>query len=217
MSRAKVRILVLDDHAIVREGLRLLLERQPDFEVAGEVSTLEAALATTQPFDVVLADLVLGAGKGPDVVTALRERFPDSHVLVLTMVDNLVDVRDTLAAGARGYVLKEGAATELAEAIRTLAKGGDYLQPSLGAALARQAGLRPTKLQGTTELSDRERQVLELVVRGHTNAEIASRLLVSQRTVETHRAHILEKTGVRTRAELVRYALESGMVDLANS
>jgi DNA-binding NarL/FixJ family response regulator len=148
------------------------------------------------------------------VVAGLHARYPDAQILVLTMVDNPADVHLTFAAGARGYLLKEAASTELADAIRKVADGQDYLQPATGAAMA---AMRPVPevahASADVGLSGREVEVLKLIVLGHTNAEIASILHISLRTVEHHRASILRKLGARTRAELVRYANETGVLE----
>jgi two-component system, NarL family, response regulator NreC len=162
--------------------------------------------------DVVICDLVLPDGRGAEVVLAARERFPDAAVMVLTMVDDPADVQQAFAAGARGYLLKEAASSELVDAIRKVVAGEEYLQPAMGAALA-------TLRQGTTRahasararLSPREREVLRLIALGHTNAEIAELLFLSLRTVESHRANVLAKLRLRTRAELVRYAARQGI------
>jgi two-component system response regulator NreC len=203
----------MDDHQIVREGIRALLERQDDIDVVGEAASVgEATSLEVQP-DVIVADLVLPDERGSEVVRRLRDRYPDSAVVVLTMVDNPTDVQLCLAAGARGYLLKETASTELVDAVRKVAAGKDYLQPSLGAALAkwREAPGR-VHARAIDDLTPRELEVLRLIALGHTNAEIATMLYVSVRTVENHRASVMRKLGLRTRAELVRHATESGLV-----
>ena len=211
-----MRVLVMDDHRIVIEGLRLLLDEQPDMRVVGEADTLDAALALEIDHDpeVILADLVLGPAHGAEVVTALRARFPAAAVLVLTMVDDGVVVKSVLSAGARGFLPKAAAGADLVDAVRRLARGEDYLHHTVGVALARG------EVQGSQEppvyLSEREMSVGRLLALGHTNAEIAGLLIVSVRTVETYRAHLFRKLGVHTRAELVRAALRTGLVDLSS-
>jgi DNA-binding NarL/FixJ family response regulator len=151
--------------------------------------------------------------RGAEVVRRIKQRHPDAAVLVLTMVDNPTDVQMCLAAGASGYLLKETASTELVDAVRRVAAGSDYLQPSLGAALARWRDTPGrVRARAIDDLSEREREVLRLIALGHTNAEIASMLFVSVRTVENHRASVMRKLGLRTRAELVRHANEAGVV-----
>jgi two-component system response regulator NreC len=162
---------------------------------------------------VIVADLVLPDERGADVVRRLKARHPDAAILVLTMVDNPTDVQLCLAAGARGYLLKETASTELVDAVRKVAGGEDYLQPSLGAAIAKWHET-PGRVhaRAVDDLTPREREVLRLIALGHTNAEIATMLFVSVRTVENHRASVLRKLGLHTRAELVRHANEAGLV-----
>ena len=207
---APVHVLVLDDHRIVTEGLVLLLGGQPDIWVVGASGSLDAALGLELHPDpeVIVADLVLGPARAAEMATALVERFPSAAVLVLTMVDDVGVVKAVLSAGARGYLPKAAAGADLIDAVRRLARGEDYLHPSLGAALAR--GTMPT------HLSDRELAVGRLLALGHTNAEVADLLIVSVRTVETYRAHLFRKLGVHTRAELVRAAVRTGMVDLSS-
>jgi two-component system response regulator NreC len=212
VTEGLISVLLMDDHVVVREGLRALLERQDDIQVLAEAGSVAEAIAADVEPDVVVADLVLPDDRGADVVRRLRERYADAAVLVLTMVDNPTDVQLCLAAGARGYVLKETASTELVDAVRKVAGGEDYLQPSLGAALAkwRDAPGR-VHARAIDDLTPREREVLRLIALGHTNAEIATMLYVSVRTVENHRASVLRKLGLRTRAELVRHATEAGL------
>ena len=213
---APVRVLIMDDHRIVIDGLRLLLDGQPDMRVVAEARSLDAALAPeidSDP-DVILADLVLGPAQGTDVVAALRARFPAAAVLVLTMADDSVVVRSVLSAGARGYLPKAAAGADLVDAVRRVARGEDYLHHSLGVALAR--GAMPGHREQPAYLSEREMAVGRLLALGHTNAEVAELLIVSVRTVETYRAHLFRKLGVRTRAELVRAAVRTGLVDLSS-
>jgi two-component system response regulator NreC len=213
MPQATISVLLMDDHVVVREGLRALLERQDDMEVLAEASSVGEAVGLDVEPDVVVADLVLPDDRGADVVRRLNERYGDASILVLTMIDNPTDVQLCLAAGARGYLLKETASTELVDAVRKVAGGEDYLQPSLGAALAkwREAPGR-VHTRAMDELTPREREILRLIALGHTNAEIAQMLYVSVRTVENHRASVMRKLGLRTRAELVRHATDAGLV-----
>ena len=208
-----ISVLLMDDHVVVREGLRALLERQDDVVVLSEAGSVTEAVGADVEPDVVVADLVLPDDRGADVVKRLYERYPNAAILVLTMVDNPTDVQLCLAAGARGYLLKETASTELVDAVRKVAGGEDYLQPSLGAALAkwRDAPGR-VHAQAIDDLTAREREVLRLIALGHTNAEIAQMLYVSVRTVENHRASVMRKLGLKTRAELVRHATDSGLI-----
>ena len=205
----------MDDHRIVIDGVRLVLDGQPDIEVMGEAASLDAALALDidpEP-DVILADLVLGPAHGAEVVEALRARFPSSAVLVLTMVADDNVVKATLSAGARGYLTKSAGGADLVDAVRRVARGEDYLHHSVGAALAR--GELRNRQDPPVALSERELSVGRLLALGHTNAEVADLLIVSVRTVETYRAHLFRKLGVHTRAELVRAAVRTGLVDLS--
>jgi two-component system, NarL family, response regulator NreC len=210
----RIGLLLLDDHALMREGLRVLLEREPDMDVVAEASSLADALAVDVVPDVIVADLILPDGRGADVVAGLAERFGDRpKILVLTMVDNPSDVQLVFAAGARGYLLKEAASSELADAIRKVAAGQDYLQPAMGAALASMRAVPEMAHEAVgPPLSDREIEVLRLIAMGHTNAESANILHVALRTVEHHRGAITRKLGLRTRAELVRYATQQGLL-----
>ena len=208
-----LKLMLVDDHALMREGLRSILEREPDLTVIAEASTVAEALAVDAEPDVVICDLVLPDARGAEVVRQVHDRFASAGLLVLTMVDSALDVQRTFAAGARGYLLKEAASSELVEAVRRVAVGEDYLQPSGGAAIAAMRAM-PEQVHVSTSagLTDREREVLRLIALGHTNAEIATLLVVSLRTVESHRASILSKLDARTRAELVRYAAQTGLL-----
>jgi two-component system, NarL family, response regulator NreC len=213
VNGATIGVLLIDDHVVVREGLRALLERQEGVSVVAEAGSVDDAVALDVRADVVVADLMLPDERGAEVVRRIKQRHPDAAVLVLTMVDNPTDVQMCLAAGASGYLLKETASTELVDAVRRVAAGSDYLQPSLGAALARWRDTPGrVRARAIDDLSEREREVLRLIALGHTNAEIASMLFVSVRTVENHRASVMRKLGLRTRAELVRHANEAGVV-----
>ena len=210
----KTAVFLLDDHGIVREGLRLVIDAQPHLEVCGEASSLAAALEASCRPDVVIADLVLEDARGADVLDALTEHFPGVHIVVLSMIDSPAEVQMAFAHGARGFVPKEAAATELVEAIRRVRAGEEYIEPALGAALARWAATpaRP-RSEEVAALTRREREVLRLLALGYTNAEVAAGLYVSLRTVESHRAHIMQKLGARTRAELVRAAVDADLLE----
>ena len=210
-----MNLVLIDDHAVVRTGLRLLLEQQPDMLVCGEAASVGEALELECQPDVILLDLVLGGdARGPEVVTATAAAFPGVPALVLSMIDSLALIDAVLAAGARGYILKDAAADEVVEAVRAVAAGQEYLQPSLGAALIRWKDRLVTPASGSAAgLTPRERQILRLVALGHTNSEITDILSLAVRTVETHRAHIIQKTGAQTRAQLVRLAQEARLVE----
>jgi two-component system response regulator NreC len=204
-------VLIVDDHAVVRAGLHQLLDAVDEIDLIEEASSLHEALEAELSPDVIVADLILGDATGPEITAALRRRFPAARVLVLTMVDAPATVEAVLAAGCHGYLTKEAAASEVVAAIRAVGEGRDYLQPELGVALARHAARRPP----TADLSSREREVLRLVALGHTHTEIGAMLSVSVRTVETHRASVTNKLGARTRADLVRAAIDLRLVDFS--
>jgi two-component system, NarL family, response regulator NreC len=209
-----IRVLVVDDHAVVRSGLKLLLAAEDDLEVVGEAGTARDAVfevRATRP-DVVLLDVVMPGESGIEAVPKLLHESPETKVLVLSMQDDPNYVREAFAAGASGYVLKEAADAEVVDAIRQVADGGSYVHPVLGARMV-AADAEARAAAAADPLSDREREVLKLLALGHTNQEIAKQLYISVRTAETHRAHIMRKLGLDTRAELVRYAIEHGLLD----
>ena len=209
-----VRVLIVDDHAVVRAGLKLLLDAEDDLEPVGEAGTARDAIfeaRSTKP-DVVLLDVVMPDQSGLDVLPQLLHERPETKVLVLSMQDDPQYVRAAFAAGASGYVLKEAADTEVVQAIREVARGGRYVHPELGARLV-SAETEAARRADEDPLSDREREVLRLLALGHTNQEIAKQLYISVRTAETHRAHIMQKLRLSSRAELVRYALDEGLLE----
>jgi two-component system response regulator NreC len=209
-----IRVLVVDDHAVVRSGLRRLLDAEPDIETVGEAPNAERAVFEAMELepDVVLMDLVMPVKGGIEGMPAVLQAVPTAKVLVLSMQDDPRYVREAFDAGASGYVLKEAADTEVVAAVRAVAGGERYLHPALGARLidAESAERRRAKAD---PLSDREREVLRLLALGHTNQEIAGLLFISVRTAETHRAHVMQKLGLSTRAELVRHALAEGLLE----
>jgi DNA-binding NarL/FixJ family response regulator len=209
-----IRVLIVDDHAVVRAGLRLLLDAEDDIETVGEAGDAREAIfeARSAKPDVVLMDVVLGGKSGIEVTPELLHEQPQAKVLILSMQDDPHYVREAFAAGACGYVLKEAADAELVSAVREVARGGRYVHPALGARMA-SADAAAAQAADVDPLSDREREVLRLLALGHTNQEIAQMLFISVRTAETHRAHIMRKLGLDTRAELVRHALAQGLLN----
>jgi two-component system response regulator NreC len=207
------RVLIVDDHAVVRAGLKLLLNAEDDLEAVGEAGSAREAVFEARSLspDVILIDVVMPEQSGLDVVPQLVAEHPEAKVLVLSMQDDAHYVRQAFAAGASGYVLKEAADSELVSAIREVAKGGRYVHPELGARLV-SAETEERRRADEDPLSDREHEVLKMLALGHTNQEIAKQLFISVRTAETHRAHIMQKLGLASRAELVRYALAHGML-----
>jgi two-component system, NarL family, response regulator NreC len=209
-----IRVLVVDDHAVVRAGLRRVLDAEADIETVGEAPSAERAVfeALEAHPDVVLMDVVMPGKTGIEGMPALLQAVPDVKVLMLSMQDDLQYVREAFEAGASGYVLKEAADTDVVDAVRAVAAGERYVHPALGARLI-AAESEERKRAESDPLSEREREVLRLLALGHTNQEIAALLYISVRTAETHRAHVMQKLGLSRRAELVRYALDHGVVE----
>jgi two-component system response regulator NreC len=204
-----IRIVLADDHAVVRSGLRMLLDSEAGFEVVAEASDVDSARRYVRGHhpDVLVLDLNMPGASSLDALPEIRTESPATQIVILTMQQEPAFAREALGAGALGYVLKEAADEELVEAVRRAAVGESYLNPRLGARIAAEPPPgRPD------DLSERELDVLRLIALGHTNAEIAERLFLSVRTVETHRARIQQKLRLSTRAELVGYALEHGLV-----
>ena len=208
-----VRVLIVDDHAVVRAGIRLLLEQEPDIEPVGEAGTGREAVFQARSLkpDVILMDVVMPDQTGLEVLPTLLHEQPEVKVMLLSMQDDPRYVREAFEAGASGYVLKEAADADVVAAIREVAAGGHYVHPELGARLV-AAESRERKRADEDPLSEREHEVLRLLALGHTNQEIAQQLYISVRTAETHRAHIMQKLRLETRAELVRYALAQGLL-----
>jgi two-component system response regulator NreC len=208
-----IRVLIVDDHAIVRSGLRYVLESASGIAVVGEAGDARNAVfeARSKQPDVILMDVVMPGTSGIDAIPDVLAVSPQTCVLVLSMQDDPRYVRQAFAAGATGYILKEAADTDVVAAIREVAAGGQYLHPALGARMvaADASGVRKAQ---TDPLSSRERDVLRLLALGHTNHEIAAILFLSVRTAETHRAQIMKKLHLQTRAELVRHAMAHGLM-----
>jgi two-component system, NarL family, response regulator NreC len=209
-----IGVLIADDHAVVRSGLRMLIDAEADLETVGEAGTGDEAvrLARLLKPDVVLMDVVMPGKSGIDVTPAVLEVAPETKVLVLSMQDDPRYVHEAFSAGASGYVLKEAADSEVVGAIREVAAGNRYVHPALGARLVAAEAAARRKAE-EDPLSEREREVLRLLALGHTNQEIATTLYISVRTAETHRAHIMQKLRLSTRAELVRYAISEGLLE----
>jgi two-component system response regulator NreC len=208
-----IRVLIVDDHAVVRSGIRLLLVQEPDIEPVGEAGSARDAVfeARSKKPDVILLDVVMPDGSGLDAIPQLLHEHPETKILVLSMQDDPRYVREAFAVGASGYVLKEAADVEVVSAVREVARGGRYVHPELGARLI-AADAEAARRAEHDPLSDREREVLTLLALGHTNQEIAKQLFISVRTAETHRAHIMQKLRLTSRAELVKYAIAQGLL-----
>jgi two-component system response regulator NreC len=207
---AEITIVLADDHTVVRNALRMLLDAEAGFEVVAEAGDADTAVRYVRGHKptVLILDLNMPGRSSLDAVPDIQEASPGTEIVVLTMQNEPAFARRALQAGVRGYVLKEAADAELVQAVRRAAAGDTYLQPALGARLAAGDDARQAD-----ELSERERDVLRLIALGHTNAEVAEQLYISIRTVESHRAHIQQKLRLSSRAELVRYALERGLVE----
>jgi DNA-binding NarL/FixJ family response regulator len=213
---AKIRILLADDHAVLRAGLRALIHSQPGMEVVAEAADgLEAIrdAGETLP-DLALLDLSMPGMSGIAAIDQVRKASPGTRVLVLTVHDDAAYARAALDAGAAGYVTKDMEGPELLAAIRAVARGRTFVAHALA---ADPSGDGAAGERAAARLSERERQVLELVARGHTNREVAQRLALSIKTVETYRARLSDKLGLRTRAELVRFAAETGLLVLTRN
>jgi two-component system, NarL family, response regulator NreC len=208
-----IRVLIVDDHAVVRSGLRHVLDAEDGIEVVGEAGDAQHAVFETRATspDVVLMDVVMPGKSGIETIPDVLKDAPETKVLILSMQDDPRYVREAFAAGASGYILKEAADTDVVAAVREVAAGGRYVHPTLGARMV-AADAEDRRRAEDDPLSDRERDVLRLLALGHTNQEIAGTLYISVRTAETHRAHIMQKLRLTTRAELVRYALAQGML-----
>jgi DNA-binding NarL/FixJ family response regulator len=211
---SSIRILIVDDHTVVRAGLKLLIDAEDDMEAVGEAGNAREAIFEARSLkpDLILMDVVMPDQSGLEVVPTVRAEHPETKVLVLSMQDDPRYVKEAFAAGASGYVLKEAADVELVAAIREVAGGGRYVHPALGARLV-AAEAEAERRADEDPLSDREREVLRLLALGHTNQEIAKMLYISVRTAETHRAHIMQKLRLSSRAELVRYALANHLLE----
>lgn len=209
-AQDQIRVVLADDHSVVRHGLRQLLEASGGFSVVAEAADVPSTLQAVREFapDVLILDLNMPGGSSLESVPQLREEAPDTQIVILTMQSEPAYARRALGAGVLGYVLKDAADEELVEAVRRAAIGQSYLHPRLGARVAAEPQAGPPET-----LSDRELQVLRMVALGYTNSEVADRLYLSVRTVETHRAHIQQKLRLRGRSDLVRYALSHGLLD----
>jgi two-component system response regulator NreC len=214
---APIRLLLVDDHAVLRAGLRLLLNSQPDMEVVGEASNGREALELAQTLhpDIILMDITMPDLNGLEATRLIKKKLPDVKVLILTMHANDEYLFQVLQAGGSGYVLKKAADSELIGAIQAVHRGEAFLYPEVTKMLVQdylQRVREGIERQSFAVLTEREREVLKLVAEGYTTQEIADILVLSPKTVETHRAHIMDKLGLHSRAELVKYALRKGIL-----
>jgi two-component system response regulator NreC len=210
------RLLLVDDHAVVRSGLRMMLENERDVEIIGEAATASEALerATRLKPNVILMDIGLPDMSGIDATREIKKRFPDVSIVALTIHEDEEYFFKMLEAGASGYVPKRAAPEELVTAIRAAATGQVYLYPSLAKLLVRDflSGGRPSSDQTASNLTDREQEVLTYLAEGSNNEEIATSLVISQKTVARHRENIMRKLNLHSRADLVRYAIRKGII-----
>lgn len=215
---AKIRVLLADDHAIVREGVKMILAKESDFEVVGEADDGRQALQLVERLKphVVVMDISMPGMSGIEATQQVKEAHPNVNVLALTMHEDESYVFKLLRSGASGYVLKRAAAQDLVQAVRAAAKGEAFLYPSVARKVVEdylkrvEAGENRDRYDG---LTDREKEILTLIAQGQSNQEIARKLYISIKTVQTHRAHILEKLGLHDRTELVRYAIRKGLIE----
>ncbi|HYH59674.1 MAG TPA: response regulator transcription factor [Thermoleophilaceae bacterium] len=207
-----LRIAVADDHAVVREGIRLLLDAEADLTVVAEADDSDGALRAVRGHkpDVLVLDLSLRESDALDAIPAIKADAPETAIIVLTMHGDATVAREVMRAGAAGFLLKDSAGEELVRAVRAVAEGSTYVQPDIGGQIAALDTYEPNRLR---EISEREVEVLRLVALGHTSREVADMLVLSVRTVETHRRHLQEKLECETRAELVRFAIDHGLLE----
>lgn len=214
-----IHVLLAEDHNVVRDGLRLLLNAQPDIEVTAEATTGREAvvLARESCPDVVVLDISMPDLDGIQAAGLIRVECPQTQVLILTMHESDAYFFRALQAGAAGYVLKKAASEDLINAVRAVAKGEAFFYPSVARKLLDdylgQGSILPVGPPGYEELSEREREIMFLIVRGLSNQEIAEKLVISPSTVQTHRTHILQKLGLETTIDLVRYAIRHGLIE----
>jgi DNA-binding NarL/FixJ family response regulator len=204
-----IRVLVTDDHTVLRKGIAALLERETDMTAVGEAATADDAVIKARALqpDVILLDVVMPRKNGFDALPELQRVAPGARVIMLSMQTNASAIRQALVSGAVGYLSKRSSDTHLVEAIRRVAAGSRYVDPELGGELVVSDAASLSE-----PISERERDVLSMLALGYTNQEISARLFISVRTVETHRAHIMQKLDLKTRAELVLYALANGLI-----
>jgi len=216
----KTRIVLADDHAILREGIRALLEDQSDMTVVGEAADGRKAIELARDLspDIIVMDIGMPLLNGLEATRQIKHNFPQVAVLVLTMHDNEEYVSHILAAGASGYVLKRAASSELVTAIRAVAAGQSFLSPAVTKLLiegymGRQLAA-PVMVDPFETLTAREREVLQLVAEGHTNSQIAKLLNISIKTVKAHRSNLMQKLGLHDRGELIKVAIQRGIIEV---
>ena len=213
---SKIRVLLADDHAVLREGLRSLLTLQEDIEVAGEASDGQAALEMVRQLrpDVVVMDIAMPVMDGLEATRRLKQEYPETRVLILTQHDNREYVFSLLQAGAAGYVLKKSGGAEVAMAIRSVFREGAFLPPGIAREVMDRYIQRTPEETGRPRLTEREKEVLRLIAEGKSSKEIAEMLCLSVKTVMAHRTNIMEKLDIHSRTELVKYAIRQGLTSV---
>ncbi len=214
----KIRILLADDHTILRAGLKMMLNAQPDMEVVGEAQDGRQAIQETQRLipDIILMDITMPDMNGIEATRQIKKLLPDIRILILTMHEHDEYVFQALRAGASGYMLKEAADTELISALHIIQSGQFYLSPMAQSVMVGDYLQRVRvgeEKDSYSSLTEREREILKLVAEGYTNNQIAERLVISPKTVDTHRTHIMDKLNLHSRAELVKYAMRRGLLE----
>lgn len=211
-----LKILIADDHGILRAGLRTLLKAEPQLEVVGEAENGEEAILLAEQLkpDVILLDMSMPNLNGIETTRRLLAKLPQTKVLILTAHEDYGLVRETIQAGAAGYIIKRAAESELISAIRAVSRGELYVHPAMTRALLETPDASLPKSEGNDLLTSRETEVLRLIAQGYTNRQIAEELKISVRTVETHRGNITSKLGLYSRVELLRFATQNGLLDL---
>jgi two-component system nitrate/nitrite response regulator NarL len=211
-----IRVLLVDDHTVVRKGIRALLEQEQDIEVVGEAEDgLKGVQACIEHApDVVILDMALPLLSGVEAARKIREKLPETHILILSMYDDEEYIVDSFKVGVSGYILKDVVVSDLVAAVRSVYRGATFLSPSVSEKLRRKLQESPTRSSrhGPAKLTARERQILKLIADGYTSRQISEILKISFKTVQTHRAHIMEKLGVHSTAELTRYAVTKGII-----
>ena len=216
---SKMRVLIADDHVLVREGLRALLEAQPDIEIVGEATSGEETVNKTKEIqpDIVLMDITMPGMSGLEATRQIRQQSPDVRILVLTMHEGDEYFFKMLDAGASGYFIKGGHSSELISALRAVWHGDVFIYPTMTKKLLSdylQKARTGKDKESYDGLTNREREILKLIAEGHTNQEIADLLVLSIATIQTHRAHIMSKLGLRSPTELIKYAIRRGFITL---
>ncbi len=213
----KIRVVLIDDHTVVRKGIRVLLEQEPDIEVVAEAEDGLKGVDVCVEYepDVVVLDMALPLLSGVEAARKIREKVPAARILILSMYDDEEYILDSFKVGVSGYILKDVVVSDLVSAVQSVYRGSTFLSPSVSEKLRRQLQEGQTRggsRQGPARLTSRERQILKLIAEGYTSKQISEILKISFKTVQTHRAHIMEKLGVHSTAELTRYAVTKGLL-----